>query len=277
MKSLIVGLLSGTLLLFPLRAADFPRIEGWTIHSEVWQYRPGNLWEYINGAADQFIDFGFEELLTTELISNETLIVVDIYNMGKPLNALGIYLMERPADALYIDAGTQSILNLPAQALLLKNQFYVKVHCLEGALTETTGQALLRSLDQALPGSAAWPEEVGLLPQKDRLPGTLGYIRRNFLSISDLNNCLFAEYQEKEGQPFRYFVMLPEGTQTVDSIWERIAAKWQETNLSGQPVIYRQVPYRGLLGLIKHDGRIIGVADVPDQNTMLERLKQFIR
>lgn len=276
MKLLKVCLLSGTLLLFPLRAADFPKIEGWTIHSEVWQYQPTNLWEYINGAADQFLDFGFEELLTTELISDETLIVVDIYNMGKPLNALGIYLMERPGEVRRLNAGTEAVLNLPAQALLLKNQYFVKIHCLEGELTETTGQALLQSLDQALPGSAAWPAEIGFLPEKDQVAGTLGYIRRNFLSISELNNCLFAEYRENEGKSFRYFVMFPEGTQTVDSIWEPIAAKWQAADLSGHPVVYRKVPYRGLLGLVKHDGRIMGVTDVPDQAAMLERLNNLI-
>ena len=43
----------------PLSAVEFPDVEGWEKTSEVKTYTPDNLWEYINGAADQFIEYGF--------------------------------------------------------------------------------------------------------------------------------------------------------------------------------------------------------------------------
>ena len=41
-------------------ATDFPDIKGWQPQGEVLRYNSENLYEYINGAADQFIAYGFQ-------------------------------------------------------------------------------------------------------------------------------------------------------------------------------------------------------------------------
>ena len=49
------------------QAEDFPKLKGWTPVSEVSTYEPENLWEYINGAAELFLAYGFQFLRSCDL------------------------------------------------------------------------------------------------------------------------------------------------------------------------------------------------------------------
>ena len=42
----------------PAAVTDFPEIEGWTSPTAVNSYDAISLWEFINGAADTFIQYG---------------------------------------------------------------------------------------------------------------------------------------------------------------------------------------------------------------------------
>jgi len=56
-KVLLFFLLVGVSI--PLMAGDFPRIKGWKPVSDPLIYTADNLWEYINGAAEQFLSRKF--------------------------------------------------------------------------------------------------------------------------------------------------------------------------------------------------------------------------
>ena len=75
---------------------DFPVVEGWSRPGDVLTYDADNLWEYINGAAELFVEFGVQTCRTADLVSGEVTVTVDLYDMGTPLNAFGVYERERP-------------------------------------------------------------------------------------------------------------------------------------------------------------------------------------
>ena len=51
-----------------------------------------NLYEYINGSADLYNSYGFQELVTINYAANEDqYVILDIYDMGTSLNAFGIF------------------------------------------------------------------------------------------------------------------------------------------------------------------------------------------
>jgi len=258
-----------------LKAADFPKIEGWKKTSDVLQFHPGNLWEHINGAADQFLDYGFEELLTTELSSKTILVSVEIYNMGLPLNAFGIYLTERPEESNPVRIGTEAIISLPAQCLLFKDRYYVKVHLFEGELTEDIGQNLLKAIANSLPGINDWPKELKLLPETGQIERSFGHVRKNYLGLNELSNCVFANYLEADNQKYQYFIIVPELNNSAENIWSTIKSKWKSTEVAQHTVLFRKVPYKGFVGIVQKGQQIIGVANTPDEEMLKTRISQL--
>ncbi len=212
-------------------------------------------------------------LQAAELENGSIMVTADIYNMGLPLNAFGIYKTERPQEALILNIGTEALISLPAQCLLLKDRYYVKIHLLKGELTEEKGKELLVALEKALPGKADLPDEFSLLPNMGRIKGSNGHVRRNFLSLSELNNCIYAEYISDEKNEFQYFMILPEANNTSEIIWDTIKNKWESSEMDGKQICFRKVPYKGYIGIVNIDSHLLGATNAADENILMERLK----
>ena len=121
MKRLL--LLSVLVACAPAAVTDFPEIEGWGSPTAVNSYDASSLWEFINGAAETFMQYGFQGLETAEFSRDGTILAVSIYDMGSALNAYGIYRSERPDEVEPLAIGAQAIVSPPYQALMAKDRF----------------------------------------------------------------------------------------------------------------------------------------------------------
>lgn len=258
-------------------AADFPEIKGWTSTSEVTHYTPENLWEYINGAADQFLDYGFQFLRSHEFKSDTTMVTIDIYDMETALNAFGMYTSERPIEYTPIRIGVESIISPPSQCLLLKGRYYVKVYAFEGEITENNSKSLLTSLANGLPGEDNFPQEIALLPVEGRISGSEGFVLEGYLGLSELNKCVFASYKDKEGKEFHYFYMILPSDDNFDALTKKLTDKWTETQLEGNTVLYRKIPYKGITGLILLKKGVFGVSEASDESELFRRLRPLVK
>lgn len=275
MKMLNLILVIIVLIISPLQATDFPNIKGWKPASDVLSYNPDNLYEYINGAADQFIAYGFQELVSCDLSSQGLQVTIDIYDMGTRLNAFGMYKIERPRDQKALAIGTEAYISPPYQCLLLKDNYYVKVNIYEGEITNENGKPLLEALAEALPGEAGYPEELQNLPLVGKVPGSESYARQAFLGLSELTNCVYAIYKDGEKE-FKYFVIVSIGKKTNYSTWERLAKKWKKLDHEKVSVLTKKVPYMGLTGVVLTGKKIIGVTECADEAKVLKRLEAVI-
>ncbi len=256
-------------------AEDFPQIKGWKSVSEIMQYNPDNLWEYINGAADQFIDYGFHNLRVQEFSTDSVTISVDIYDMKQPLSAFGIYNTESRGVTPRLSIGTEAIITPPSQALMFKGKFYIKIYAFKGKLSQSSGKEVLESIAEKLPGEGSFPPEVSLLPRENQVPGSIGFTRVGYLGLSELNNCVYAKYSENDGDDYQYFLIIPDTEQYQVEISERLGEKWQKTSLDQYPVWYRKIPYQGLTGLIVKDNNIFGLTNANNEEDLFRRLKVF--
>ena len=275
MKVLSLKLIIIMLIISPLHATDFPNIKGWKPVSEVLSYNPDNLYEYINGAADQFIAYGFQELVSCDLSSADLQVTVDIYDMGTRLNAFGMFKTESPRDQQALTIGTEAYVSPPYQCLLLKENYYIKVNVYEGEITNENGKPLLEALSKALPGEAGYPKELHCLPPADKLPGSESYARQAFLGLTELTNCVYATYKDGEKE-FKYFVMIPLGKETNESIWEKLSKKWKQVDHNKCAILVKKVPYMGITGVVLTDKKIIGVTECADEAEVLKRLETVI-
>jgi len=255
---------------------NFPDIKGWKPAGEVMSYGPDNLYEYIDGAADQFLDYGFQSLKSRDISNDGLTVTVDIYDMGDRINAFGIYKTERDRQAKGLPIGAEAIVSPPYQCLLLKGRFYVKVNAFEGEITDSTGAALLRAIAQSIPGESRLPEVLQLLPAQNKIAGSEGYTRLAFSGLGELNRCIHASYQGEDKKEFQYFVVLARDKATPASIWATLAEKWQPLKHQDIAILVKKVPYKGLIGVALGQNRIIGVTNCADESEIIRRLQMVL-
>ena len=273
MKHLVVLVLIILVAASALSAQEFPELQNWKPQSEVDTYYPENLWEYINGAAEQFLAYGFQQLDSREVARDSVSVIIDIYNMGSRLNALGIYFTEKPDDVDSLPIGVETVVLPPYQALLLKGIYYVKVDIFEGELSEEVARPLLESIAEALPGEKTLPGEFELLPKKGIVDGSAMFRKKAFLGLSDLRNCVYASYEDDSKSLFTGFIILPEGDETVEGLWNNLAQKWQTVEFNGQRILLKKIPYKGVVGITLKENQIIGIAGSKDTPEFWKRIE----
>jgi hypothetical protein len=252
--------------------SGFPEIAGWTQAGEVLSYDADNLWEYINGAAELFVSYDVQTCQTTDLTAEGLGVTVDLYDMGTPLNAFGVFEREASGETVETPGAAAAMVSPPYQALLLKGSTYAKVNVFEGELDLETGEALLTALADALPGQGSLPPELGLLPAEGKVQGTESYQAEAFLGLVELTDCVFAEYGGEGEEPWQGFVVLPE---SASAVWGTLAGEWNSVESGGSEILFREVPYRGFVGVLRTDEGMFGVSGAEDQAALLARLEAF--
>lgn len=186
-------------------------IAGWESSSPPRFFEPGNLWEYINGQAEFYLQYGFQLVVTSDYASREdsSSLIVDIYVMESPRHAFGIYAAERTPDDNFIDVGVQgyvggNILNF------WKGPYYVKLTSFQSS---PTGEEVLirffRVIADKISGNYSEPELFACFPEKNRVRMSERYIPQNFMGHGFLKNGYLVDYHH-EG--IRYQVFLVENS-----------------------------------------------------------------
>src|SRR4030042_1401127 len=104
---LILGIV-GFLWIPCAQAADFkfPSITGWKQVGDIQTFDPKTLYEYINGGADLYLAYDFEELKVAEYQNDQkAAVTVDVYCHRSPTHAFGIYSQERFPGRKFIEVG----------------------------------------------------------------------------------------------------------------------------------------------------------------------------
>jgi hypothetical protein len=241
-----------TALLLILVLATFPSIEGWKPAGEVMTFDRQGLFKAIDGAAPLYFSYGFIELRVRDYTRGDIRIAVNIYDMGTALGAYGIHQREHSSRL----------------CTLLKNRFYVKVEAMKGKLSADACKQLKEKLAAGLPGGEGPPAELKLLPEKNRVAGSVKYTPEGHLGLGELRDCLHAEYARKTGSRFQVFVITKPGA------WETLAKKWKASVRGEMEVLTREVPYRGPVAVTRVESRVYGIVDAGDDT--LESLEQVV-
>jgi len=128
MKRLVIifFLLSGISTLLISQEITIPDLQGYKKLSNYPVFTPGNLWDFIDGAADNYLAFGFEELKVTEYEKGKNTIKLEIYRHKDNTEAFGIYSSEKSASFRFLNIGSQGY-KADAALNFFKGKYYVKV------------------------------------------------------------------------------------------------------------------------------------------------------
>lgn len=127
-------------------------------------YSRSTLYEYIDGAASIFEQYGVSAVGHADMKNGDRELTVDVYDMGSPLNAFGMYSMERSPNNDFIEVGAQGyigkyILNF------VQGRYYVKLSYFG---PDEAGAALMKAsaadLSKRIGKDKSLPEEKTILP-----------------------------------------------------------------------------------------------------------------
>jgi hypothetical protein len=207
--AVLVGL---TVMLGPaqaLAAEPFPAVAGWVRSAKVQVFEPDHLYDYINGASELYLAYGFQELRVAEYAgADKAVLTVEVYAHQNPRQAFGIYSQERLSDVVLIPGGAEAYLD-PEQdfAGLVKGDHYVKF--VGHKLGPDKGRVLREFVAQTaanLEGAESLPPLLASLPEENRVKNSELYVDVNFLGYGFFRAAYSAEY-DLAGQRAKAFIM----------------------------------------------------------------------
>ncbi len=199
-----------------IRAVSMP---GWKPEQQPYTYSPSNLYNYINGAADFFIVYGFVELAGATYLPvaehDSSSITIDIYDMDKKLNAFAVFQARRDLQLPSFNIGAASFA-ADGLAAFHKGRYYVEI---QAFLTDKKHKDVLKKAAEKvvsqIPGDNSLPKELSFFPAESRITGSEQYIKGGILGHGFLNRGLLCSYQLPGGKATAFIASLPSKEQAL--------------------------------------------------------------
>ena len=264
----------------------FPEMSGWQKKGEPEMYSPDNLFEYINGAAEVYLSYDFQKLITLSYSNpKQQSFTIDIYQHSNSNNGFGIYSQEKPQEGDFLKIGTQGYYE---QGILnfFKDRVYVKLSAFDlKEIDRPLLEKIARLIDRQLPGEPLLPKTVSCLPSRGKIENSERFILQNFLGHSFLHSAFVADYLIKD-EKFQIFIIETTTSQKADTILERYLAFLKRKGIEHQQDnsgTYRfSDPYyrsSGTMNLKKNSRFIWGFFsnDIQKVRTYLEAIEQNLK
>lgn len=245
-------------------------LKGFKITEKLEWFNPDNLWDYMNGGAPGYLAYGFRELVTFIVRHNNSGVeaIIDIYDMGMPLHAFGIFSVERPLEGPTKDMGTHRYRS-DNSLYFWQDRYYVKLITYE-AVPETTEilEALAEIISTKMPREGKIPGLYSAFPDAGRIPNTERYIVRD---QDDLSHGYNVDYK-KGNIRYRIILLVEEDTGMARNIFlkmfNRLKAAGQIThedlNIGEGSFEYSNHIYDDII-LVRKGKFIIGVFGIADR------------
>jgi len=258
------------------KTLSFPEMIGWRQDGKTQVFSPKTLYEYINGAADLYLSYEFQDLQVAEYKGEKkTGVTVEVYRHKDPIQAFGIYSQERLANARFLDIGAQGYQE-PNVLNFVAGPYYVKIN---GYSTGTEDERIMlafgRKMGETLGGKSSLPQILSSFPREGMKKNTEKFISKNFLGYSYLHSGYTADY-EVDGKKFKIFVI--EG-QDAGDCRGMMESYLKQTGNEGKAV--SEGPYRlkdryhGDVDLFWQGKWIWGIVDLNDPEIRSKFLKAF--
>jgi hypothetical protein len=151
------------------------------------RFYSSDMYEYMDGGADIYHVYGVVALAHQELKQGQSEITADIFDMGNPLNAFGIYAAERAPDYHFVAVGAEGYRE-EGTLNFLQGRYYVKLSG-SGGLDK-----LAAAISQKIGGGRSMPGLLDLLPPENRVARSEKYLVQAPEGHEFLAPALSAEY-----------------------------------------------------------------------------------
>jgi hypothetical protein len=186
----------------------FPDIDGFARSNAVVSYRPDNLFEYINGAAELYLIYDFNGLNLQQYKDRDgNTITIEIYDQKTVENSFGIFSQERPYECEYIDIGAQATY-MEGYLNFYQGRYYVKIAGYNlGAKDRQYLTSAGKKVSGLLKEETTPPAMLMLFPEKTKVKNREEYIPKDFLGYSFFGKAFTAEYKDGDSASYKLFII----------------------------------------------------------------------
>ncbi len=212
----------------------------WVMKEPVALYDSDTLFDHIDGEAELYFPYGFQALATATYVNKkdpDVWVVVDVYKMGSPLDAFGIYSNYRTVDGVGVAIGAEGFVT-SSQLMFYQDVYFVRIQ-VTGAmnLEQDIFLACGRAVSQNLPYNGGRPKELEVLTG---IPGLVTkserYLSQSLLGYAFFRRGMIADTMVggERVQVFVVFENSPDGARKAfDDYRAYLKAEGREMNVTG--------------------------------------------
>jgi len=251
---------------------------GWKTLGDVQQFTADNLYEKINGRAEQYLDYKFRRLTCVSLASirdSSKLIDVYVFDMGRPAHAFGVYAGERTEGLPAVDLGREGY-RADASYFFWKGRYYVQVLAADkGRDLAQAGLAVADALEKRLAddGEPLWG--LTALPEADRVPGTVQYFVTDALSLDFLKDTYIAQYNKGGAKVTAFLSRQPSPAAAAETLasYEAHLNKYGKILKREENNAYKLVAgdMGGAFDVVFRQGQLIGGVSMVESRALAEK------
>ena len=147
--------------------------------------------------------------------------VLEVYRMGRPQEAFGIFAAERTRDDRPLDIGAGAYLGANVLGFWQAEQYVKLTSFEEGPAVEQLLIGLAEETSSRIPSQGNELETLLLFPEEDRVEASERFIPKNFLGQPYLSDAYRVNY-ENDGQRLQLFVVETGSSEEARSHFKRL-------------------------------------------------------
>jgi len=247
-------------------------VPGWQPSGPARYYNADNLYEYKDGGAEGYLQFGFVRMRGVTCASAGLTLDMDISEMADPDSAYGIFAANADSTQPIVPLGMAGQIQRQS-ALVARGKYYIELVVTapspdsdQSTVLKSFATAILAHLDGRTtpPDALAWFLPSGLVSTK--------VVPQSVLGLSQLQRGYVAQY--KQGQAF----IVPESSaQAATAILQALRAHFAGATSAvvADEGIQAQAQYLGGLCIFRKGSTLAGYANLPTQQDAVTQAAQL--
>lgn len=261
---------------------------GWQRSSQVKTYNPDSLYKYINGGAELFISYNFKYAQTFEYRQKDaTEIKVDIFHMGHPHNAFGVFWHGCEKMDRFINPKIESQYH-SGLLTFWKGPFYVSIMSYPQSpqrekLVKILGQKIVAAIGESAPP----PPLVNCLPSQNLVPNSIRYFYNyiwlnshyfishdNLLNLHQNTSAVLAKYRLYPGVTVNTILLIIHYPQPKEA--QTALDNFQKAFFNSSKTSWIKTENHGWVGCIRMNNQLLILLRGPDlshSRDLMEKIK----
>ncbi len=255
--------------------------DGLVLEPPVRFYDESNLYEYIDGQAEGFIAYDFRALASATYVSGDDSLVIDVYDMAKPVQAFGVYSSFRSPINEFVQIGCQGF-KTGEGYIFYKGSMFVNISAdyADEDVMFKAAEAAARAVAGNITDSPVGLDMMSLLPSDGKMPNSEKYFLHAVLGQSFLDNGITAQYPY-EGGVARLFVCdfgsEDAAAKAYTEYLKFAGAHGEPTEFAPKTAFYAQVKYYGLIEVHLKGRYLAGGVGLPlDKDKLVNSLVSLL-
>jgi hypothetical protein len=245
---------------------------GWQAATRIQEFDESNLYEKINGAAPQYVQYGFQRLHFVGLEQPESgaSLNIELYDMGQFQNALGIFSAQRGDGRTVARAGDAFYYGTGVGAIGITGPYYFK---LTGDREEAQPKAeeIVPALNGLTSGGKGTPPYFALFQERLQVPfDGITFEKSDVFQFQFARDFWFAT-PDPEGD-LRYFVHEAPDEAAAQELFglliENLLYDYEEVERSDTGVVLRHSFLDNYFVLRRRGATLYGVENLPQANEL---------